>query len=426
MGVFRRKHSGNAAQVADSAVYDIDRMVRNIETGRFERSLAALTAVRWDPVTAGWVLARTGGRSKDQRAVREIVNNRAGRRGSRLARWCAAAAAGSIVFSGCSSPAASLESQPETALTAVAAPLHAPVWSYRRHTLVALTDDHRLAEVAHADGAVPAQTRLSAPMGSGRNLQISAKDDRRVLVPLPARGKVAVVDLDSLLPIDEFDAGPAPAYLAHDAGMRVLLALSADGSSVTPVDLYGARKLATAKAAGDPAATLIGANRGREIAYHVYGRSGISHYKGPSSPPEEGGSFAMDVAAAAGDGTQVTRSYVASHNDNVLYAVDSRRSEQGLEVVGRTPLPSPIRYLGTDDTRIYAATDQNLVVLETASFTGYPNGTIPVLRVIDYRAGLPAGPVGSAPLSGMAIGPHRVYLTLAGQAHVVSVAKPHL
>lgn len=60
-----------------------------------------------------------------------------------------------------------------------------------------------------------------------------------MLVPEPSRDKVAVIDLDSLLPLDEFDAGPAPAYISEDAGMRVLLALSADGSSVTPVDEYG-------------------------------------------------------------------------------------------------------------------------------------------------------------------------------------------
>ncbi|MGH3637137.1 MAG: hypothetical protein ACRDTS_24245, partial [Mycobacterium sp.] len=36
---------GAAAAGLESAVYGIDRMVRNVETGRFERSLSALTAV---------------------------------------------------------------------------------------------------------------------------------------------------------------------------------------------------------------------------------------------------------------------------------------------------------------------------------------------------------------------------------------------
>lgn len=310
-------------------------------------------------------------------------------------------------------------------MAAIGTAMHDPVWSYRDNALLGLTDDRRLAAVTYA-GPGTAHTRLSAPMGSGRNLQISQKDDRHVFVPQPERGNVAVVDIATLRPIAEFDAGPAPSYLAEDAGMRVLLALAADGSSVTPVDQYGFRKLPTATYPGEPADRIIGANRGREIDYHLYGRSGIRYYEGPSSPPEEQGSLSMPVAAAAGDGASAERSYVAAYDDSMLEAIDSRRGEEGLEVLARTRLSSPIRYLGTDDTRIYAATDRDVAVLETATFTGFPNGTIPLIRTIDYRAGLPTGPVAAAPLSGMAIGPKRVYLTLRGQPYVISVAKPHL
>ncbi len=109
----------------------------------------------------------------------------------------------------------------------------------------------------------------------------------------------------------------------------------------------------------------------------------------------------------------------------MLYAVDSRRGGDGLQVLASARLPSPIRDLGTDDTRIYAATDHQVVVLETASFTGFPQQKIPVIRVIDYRAGLP-GAIQWAQLSGMAVGPHRVYLTLAEAPYVVSIAKPRL
>ena len=282
-----------------------------------------------------------------------------------------------------------------------------------------------LAEVTAGDRPADAKTRLSAPTAVGRNLQISQKDDRVVFVPQPERGKVALVDLQSLRQINDFDAGPAPAYLSEDAGLRMLLALSSDGMSVTPVDQYGFRKLPTAPVTGDPADSIDGANRGREIDYHLYGASGIRHYQGSSAPPEERGSLSMDVAVSAGDGTAVTRSYVAGHDDNVLRAVDSRRGGDGLAVLGTARLPSPIRDLGTDDTRIYAATDHEVVVLETASFTGFPHQQIPVIRVIDYRTGLPAA-VQSVRLSGMAIGPQRVYLTLADVPYVVSVAKPHL
>ncbi|BBZ39465.1 hypothetical protein MCNS_25280 [Mycobacterium conspicuum] len=344
-------------------------------------------------------------------------------RGRRV-RPLTAALSTTLVLAACAQPGTTLESQPAVAVTRIQTTLHDPVWSYTRHTVIAPTDDDRLAEISDL-GAPEAHTRLSAPMAVGRNIQISGSDNSRVFVPEPARNRVAVVDLASLQQVEDFDAGPAPAVLAEDRGMRILLALSADGSSVTPVDVEGFRKLATARF-GQPATAIDGANRGRDIEYHLYGPSGIRFYKGPSSPPEKRGDLDLDVATAAGDGTKVTRSYVADQGRTVLYAVDSRRGGEGLQVVGRAQVPSPIRYLGTDDTRIYAATDAGVVVFDSATVTGYPHGKITTLRTIDYRTSMPPGPAKTAPLSGMAVAQHRVYLTLKGQPFVISVGKPRL
>ncbi len=337
-----------------------------------------------------------------------------------------AAALLAAACSACSAPGSTLESAPAVTLWSVGTALRQPVWSYRTHALIAIADDNRLAAVAPGDRADQAKTRFSAPMAVGRNLQISQKDDHIVFVPQPERDKVAAVDLESLRQINDFDAGRAPAYVSEDAGMRILLALSADGTAVTPVDEYGLRKLPTAPMTDDPADSIDGANRGRKIDYHAYGPSGIRYYEGFSSPPQNRGSLRMDVAVSAGDGVADSRSYVAGHDSNTLYAVDSRRGGRGMEVLATSRLPSPIRELGTDDSRIYAATDNELVVLELDSVTGYRQQKIPVIRVIDYRAALPGGAVKSARLSGMAVGPHRVYLTLAGAPYVVSVAKPNL
>ncbi|CNM28017.1 Uncharacterised protein [Mycobacterium tuberculosis] len=63
-------------------------------------------------------------------------------------------------------------------------------------------------------------------------------------------------------------------------------------------------------------------------------------------------------------------------------------------------------------------------MFESAAVTGYPHGQITTLRTIDYRTSLPAAK--AAPLSGMAVGQHRVYLTLRGQPFVISVGKPRL
>jgi hypothetical protein len=333
-------------------------------------------------------------------------------------------AASVITVAGCVAPGKAVETEPEVTVTTIDAALRDPVWSYGTNALVGLTDDGRVAEVTGADSG-HAKTRLSPPMAVGRNLQISEKDHRHLFVPQPQRGKVAVLDLATLRQFDEVDAGPAPAYLSEDAGMRIMLALSADGLSVTPVDEYGFRKMATAKVPGDPSATIDGANRGRDIEYHVYGSSGIHFYRGPSSPPEELGSLPMDVAVAAGDGAAVTRSYIARPNDDMLYVIDLRRAGKGLKVRAATQLPSPIRRIGTDYTRIYAATDREVVALETNSFMRFEGDVIPVLRITNYRAALPESQR-SAPLSGMAVGPHRVYLTFKGTPLVVSVAKAHL
>ena len=122
-------------------------------------------------------------------------------------------------------------------------------------------------------------------MAVGRNLQVSRKDDRHIFVPQPQRGKVAVIDLAALRQVDEFDAGPAPAYLSEDSGMRVLLALSEDGSSVTPVDEYGFRKLPTAKIAGDPSDVIDGANRGARSSTTSTGHRESATTKGPRRRP---------------------------------------------------------------------------------------------------------------------------------------------
>jgi hypothetical protein len=338
--------------------------------------------------------------------------------------WCSAAAVGVLACAGCSAPGSSSQSAPETASVPVQTPLRAPVWSYRTGSLIALTDDGRVAAIDHPDSSDAVTTRLSDPLGAGRNVQISRADDRTVFVPQPGRGRVAAVELPGLQQVGDIDAGPAPAYLSEDSGMRVLLALSTDGSTVTPVEELGLRRLPATPVAASATGVVDGANRGRAIEFHVYGPQGISYYKGPSSPPEHRGSYDTQVSAAAGDGTAASRVYLADAGGDTLYAVETARGGHGLQEIGRSPVSSPIRYLGSDDTRVYAATDTDVTVFESAAFTGYPHGSIPVLRVIDYRAGLPSGPARSAPLSGMAIGPDRVYLTLRGQPVVVSVAKP--
>ena len=136
---------------------------------------------------------------------------------SPLRRWCALVAVSVTAAAGCSAPGTAVENAPEVTVMSAGAVLRDPVWSYRIDALVGLTDDDRLAEITDLLRPGHATTRLSPPIAVGRNLQISRKDDRHIFVPQPQRGKVAVIDLATLRQVDEFDAGPAPAYLSEDS-----------------------------------------------------------------------------------------------------------------------------------------------------------------------------------------------------------------
>jgi hypothetical protein len=85
-----------------------------------------------------------------------------------------------------------------------------------------------------------------------------------------------------------------------------------------------------------------------------------------------------------------------------------------------------VRELGVDATRIYAATEHTLVVLYTNTYEGYSNNTIPVMENVDFRMALPSQVLQHVPLSGLAVGPARVYLSLQDQPYLISIAKPNL
>lgn len=340
-------------------------------------------------------------------------------------RLCVPAAAAAVVVAGCAAPGSRLEAPQAVTVAHIGAAVHAPVWSYETNALIGLSED-RVVKVSGLTDGDPPHTTSSAPLpGTGPNLQISPVDKGTALLSEPDRHAVALIRLSDLAAIGTLPAGPAPSYLALDSGLRVLLALARDGSTVTPVDLHRREALSPTVVDAGPHAELDGANRSREVEFHVYGPDGISHYKGNTSPADKSGEGGQPVVVAAGDGTKVTRLYVAQREaSSRLVALDSRRDGKGMQEVGSVDLGAPIRYLATDDTRIYAATDRELVVLETRSFEGYAHGTIPVLRRFDLSAQAPAG--AADPWSGIAVGPHHVFLTVRDRPEVVGVAKPRL
>lgn len=350
--------------------------------------------------------------------------------GARL-RWAARrvmvlAALGLPVLAGCSAAAGS----PGASVVAlrIDAPVHEPIWSDHARALFALTGDRRIAKIdpSGRSGAPPtARTTLSAPFPDVGEDLVPRITEAVVYLPQPELGRIAVVSDTDLRQVGALRAGPSPSFLALDSGSDDLLALSGDRSSVTPVDLHDNRVLPPTDVHAGPEAELDGAKRGRRIDYHLAGPGGITHYKGSPGAVRKEGTLGLDAETTAGDLVKSSRLYVAQRGTDRLFAVDSKRTEDGLEVVAQAKLGEPVHYIGVDETRIYAATEHKLVVLKTNSFEGYHNQTFPLVTTIGFRSALP-GEARNAALSGLAVGPDRVYLTLEGQPYVLSIAKPSI
>ncbi|MFC5138279.1 hypothetical protein ACFPK1_08560 [Actinomycetospora rhizophila] len=303
------------------------------------------------------------------------------------------------------------------------AALHEPVWSPGTHALLALTDDGRVARV---DPGAPGMT-LSPPLGRvGENVVTDPSDPSVAYVARPDADEVVALDVRDLRPVGALPLGRAPDFLATDDGSRALLALSEDRTTVSAVDLGNQHALPPQDVHASPDAKLDGPARGRPVAYHVLGPDGITHYKGAPGQVEEKGRIDVRAGHSAGDRVKVDRLYVAERDGDRLLAVETPPDHEGLAVVASADLGAPVRHVGTDETRVYAATDDELVVFATRSFTGYPDGHLPRIATIPFRNALPDGPARSAPVSGLAVGPERVWLTLDGQDAVVGIAEPPL
>lgn len=327
----------------------------------------------------------------------------------------------------CAPPGEELEAADAITVDQVATAVRAPLWSFRYDVLLGVTGDGRIAAVqglASGDGDV--DTAFSAPLADvGRNVEISPLDESVLLVPQPGSGRVARVRIADLTVTDALDAGPAPDLLALDSGSRTLLSLSADASTVTPVDLHRERVLAATRVDARPGALVQGAARGRQLDFHVVDHTAVTHFQGVDPPAGPVGRLTPGATAVAGDGAKVSRVYVAPAGGGQVLALDSDSDGKGLKVVGTADLGEDVRFLATDDTRIYAVTDRRVVVLETHSFDGYSGGEIPVIRDFDYRAALSGEPK-AAPVAGVTVGAHRVFLTFSGAPWVVGVAKPRV
>ncbi|MEU3899188.1 hypothetical protein [Streptomyces sp. NPDC045251] len=144
---------------------------------------------------------------------------------------------GIALVAGCTAADAVTDSAPETAVLRLDAPVREPIWSEEARGVVALAEaEPRLVKFTPASsaGRLTARTAISDPLpGVGENLAPSATGKNVVYVPRPDAGRVDVVDAGTLRVEESLRVGESPSFVAVDTGADVLLALSADGSTVT-------------------------------------------------------------------------------------------------------------------------------------------------------------------------------------------------
>ena len=331
----------------------------------------------------------------------------------------------SAILAGCSAVGGSAAEQRVTALK-IDASLEEPVWDQERGVMLALVEGApRVARLNPETGAMS----VSEPLrGVGENLVPGPEEEGFAFVPQPDLGRVAVIRLDDLQKVNSLEAGSSPARVATDVGSELLFALSEDGSTVTVVDLETFDTLLppVEKVEAGREAELEGPARGLAAEFWVVGPNGIALYEGQPTSLHKVDDIPISAGAVAGDLIMVTRVYVGEEGTDRLLAVSLNPQTHHLTVAAEKRLGEPIEYIGTDQTRVYAATQSKLVVLKTETFENFGENGFEVVDTIHFRRPLKREALKEAPLSGMAVSPEtaRVYLTLKGEPYVLSIDKP--
>lgn len=332
-------------------------------------------------------------------------------------------------LSSCSSGGTGRDHGPEVLVLPTSAPVEAPVWSDEAHALFGLTQNgSRIARIEPANessGPERTKTTLSQTYADlGENVEEGAGHGGELYVPQPTLGQIAVLNDETFGLMRTISIGSQPTYVAVDSGSDHLLVLNKARSTVTPIDLHDYSVSATEAVQASPGAEMDASKRGRRIDFYLAGQAGITHYKRTFGVLRNMGGIGVQAESVAGDLTKTSRIYVAERGANRLLAIDSKPGGDGLRVVASNDMGAPVSFVGADQTRVYVATEDRLVVLKANSFEGYPDGTFSTLATIDFRPMLKGITAQDGALSGLAVGPHRVYLTLVGEPSIVSIAKP--
>ncbi|MDP9475590.1 MAG: hypothetical protein M3R38_07845 [Actinomycetota bacterium] len=242
--------------------------------------------------------------------------------------------------------------------------------------------------------------------GAGENIALDRFKEGRAFVPQPNLDHVQSLQTDDLLDVRTFDAGERPARVAMSGPQDAIYALSADGTTVTSVDL-GSFDVVAEKRVNGSRETLIETSPAVEDEFWLAGSEGVSaHAFGTERFPE--GRISLDAAALAVDAEDAERAYASEAGTGRVAAVEPQGGD-GLSIVAETDLGEEVLYLAAEPGRLYALTPGRLVALDAESLETIQTVELP------SEGGEP---------NGIAVGEEGVFVTLEGERRVLLVAKP--
>jgi hypothetical protein len=330
-----------------------------------------------------------------------------------------------LTLAGCgagSVPAAEGSSERGEVAT-VDAPLHAPEWAEDEGVMFALREDGRelvmLNPNESVDGTRSFLVTLSDELEgvAGENLALErGRSPDFIYLPIPERDRVVVAENDDMLEARRFGAGESPVRVALGgtsigSNAQTLYALSDDGRTVTVVDLEQPTEVAAKVDVGASEDALIEASG--EDGFWLAGPEGVALYEG--STPERWGELSLEAGALTVDASVPQRAYAGDSASGHVMLVEPGEGGE-LQIAAEAELELPVEYLAAQEGRLYAATNEELVVLDSE--------TLEIVETVEFGPILQGENLEGSKPSGLAVGEGTVYLTLEGEPYLLLVEKP--
>jgi hypothetical protein len=329
-----------------------------------------------------------------------------------------------LILAGCgvgSAPAAEGSSE-RGAVATVDAPLQAPDWAEDEGVIFALREDGRELVMLDPDESIDGTRSFLVTLSdelegvAGENLALErGRSPDFIYLPIPERDQVVVAENDDMLEVRSFGAGESPSRIALGGTItgyssQTLYALSAEGQTVTVVNLEQPTEVATEVEVGVSEDALIEASG--EDGFWLAGPEGVALYEG--STPERRGELALEAGALAVDAAAPQRAYAGDSASGRVVVVEPGEGGE-LQIVAEAELESPAEYLVAQEGRLFAATNEELVVLDSE--------TLEIVEIVKFGPILQGENLEGARPSGLAVGGGTVYMTLEGEPYLLLVEK---